>query len=94
MQQDRPAAPVLCELMRAYVSQSRERGNALAENAISLAESRRREAAVNFARSFVGLEGFKPSKAVEAGAQQFIKGDIQLADFVQAKSSREQPDNA
>ena len=54
------------------------------------AESRRREAAVNFARSSVGLEGFMPSKAAETGARQFIKGDIQLADFVQVKPDAEQ----
>lgn len=72
------------------VNQSRERGRNPANDAISPAESRRREAAVNFARSSVGLEGFKPSKAAEAAARQFIRGDIQLADFVQAKPVAEQ----
>lgn len=82
-QEDRPAAQVLREFMRVYVNQSRERGHSSpANDAISMAESRRREAAVNFARSSVRLEGFTPSKAAETGARQFIKGDIQLADFV------------
>lgn len=85
--EDRPAAQVLRELMRAYVSQARERGHGSVNNAISSAESRRREAAVNFARSSVGLEGFKPSKAAETGARQFINGDIPLADFIQLTSS-------
>ncbi len=49
------------------------------------AESRRREAAVNFARSSVGLEGFKPSKDAETRARQFIKGEIHLADFIKVK---------
>jgi hypothetical protein len=88
--EDRPAAQVLREFMRAYVSQSRERIHSPANDNISPAESRRREAAVNFARSSVGLEGFKPSKAAETGARQFIKGDIQLAEFVQVKPDAEQ----
>ena len=91
--QDRPAAQVLREFMRAYVNQARERGRSPANDAISLAESRRREAAVNFARSSVGLEGFKPSQTAETGARQFIKGDIQLADFVRVKPDAEQIHN-
>ncbi len=83
--EDRPAAQVLRELMRAYVNQSHERGHSPSHDSISQAERRRREAAVNFARSSVGLEGFTPSEAAETGARQFIKGDTQLADFVQVK---------
>jgi len=83
--EDRPAAQVLRELMRAYIAQMHTRGHRPAKDAISAAERRRREAAVNFARASVGLEGFKPSKAAETGARQFIKGDIQLADFVRVK---------
>lgn len=83
--EDRPAAQVLREFMRAYVSQSRERGHSPANEAISSAEKHRREAAVNFARSSVELEGFKPSEKAEADAHQFIKGHIQLAEFVQVK---------
>lgn len=52
---------------------------------ISKAESRRRVAAVGFARASVGLEGFNPSKAIEADAQQFIAGRSTLAEFVQMK---------
>lgn len=81
--ENRPAAQVLRELMRAYVDQSRKRSGSPVDSAISTAEKRRREAAVNFARTSVGLEGFKPSEAAEARARQFIHGDIQLADFVQ-----------
>ncbi len=83
--EDRPAAQVLRELMRAYVKQSRDQGPIPEQNTISPAESRRREAAVNFARSSVGLEGFKPSKDAETGARQFIKGEIHLADFIKVK---------
>ena len=88
--EDRPAAQVLREFMRAYVNRSRERSHSSANAAISPAESRRREAAVTFARASVGLEGFKPSKAAETGARQFIEGDIQLADFVQVKRGAKQ----
>ena len=73
------------ELMRAYVNQSRERVSGPVNTAISATEKRRREAAVNFARASVGLEGFTPSEAADTGARQFIQGDIQLADFVQVK---------
>jgi hypothetical protein len=89
LQEHRPAAQVLREFMRDYVTQSRERGNSQANDLVSPAESRRREAAVNFARASVGLEGFKPSKAAETRARQFIKGEIQLADFVQVKPDAE-----
>lgn len=84
--ENRPAAQVLRELMRAYVQQSRERPGVPANAAISAAERRRREAAVNFARASIGLEGFTPSEAAEAGARQFIRGDIPLADFAQGKA--------
>lgn len=83
--ENRPAAQVLRELMRAYVNQSRERFSGPVNAAISAMEKRRREAAVNFARASIGLEGFTPSEAAETGARQFIRGDIQLADFVQVK---------
>jgi hypothetical protein len=91
--EDRPAAQLLREFMRAYVAQSSERRHSRANESISPAESRRREAAVNFARASVGLEGFKPSKAAEARARQFIKGDIQLGDFVQVQPDAEQAHN-
>lgn len=89
MQEHRPAAQVLREFMRAYVNEARERQNAPANDAISAGERRRRENAVNFARSSVGLEGFKPSKAEEAHARRFINGEIELAEFVQVKAEAE-----
>jgi len=88
--EDRPAAQVLREFMRAYIAQVRERGHRPASDIISAAERRRRENAVNFARSSVGLEGFTPSDAAEADARRFINGDISLADFVQVKSDAAQ----
>jgi len=48
--EDRPAAQVLRELMRAYIAQVRERGHRPANDIISAAERHRRENAVNFAR--------------------------------------------
>lgn len=38
--------------------------------------------AANFARASVGLEGFKPSEAVEQQAARFVAGEIDLAEFV------------
>lgn len=85
LKEHRPGAQVLREFMRAYVNQTRERGNSPANDAISPIERRRREAAVNFAFASVGLEGFKPSNASEMAARRFINGEIGLADFVQVK---------
>ena len=79
----RPAAQVLRELMRAYVTQVSQERLAPANDALSLAERRRREDAVAFARSSVSLEGFQPSEPAEVHARRFISGDIQLSEFVQ-----------
>ncbi|WP_238875311.1 antitoxin VbhA family protein [Achromobacter xylosoxidans] len=50
---------------------------------ISEAERCRRQSAVNYARTSVGLEGFSLSEADEAHAQRFIDGQISLQEFVQ-----------
>lgn len=49
---------------------------------ITQVERRRREAAVNFARANVGLEGFKTTPEEEARCRRFIAGDIDLAAFI------------
>ncbi|MBC3209879.1 antitoxin VbhA family protein [Pseudomonas sp. SWRI111] len=49
---------------------------------ISDTERRRREKAVNYARSSVGLEGFYLSKNDEKHARCFINGEIDLTEFV------------
>lgn len=46
------------------------------------AERRKRQAATDFARASVGLEGFKPSEAAEQQAARFVAGEIDLAEFV------------
>jgi len=51
-------------------------------DAMSAAERKRRQEAVNYARASVGLEGFKLSEADEKHAQRFINGEIELAEFV------------
>lgn len=94
MLEDRPAAHVLREFMQTYVNQSRERDHGQTKKVISQAERRRREAAVNFARASVGLEGFKPSKAAENDARLVIKGDLQLVDFVRVNPDAEQSDRS
>lgn len=84
--EDRPAAQVLRELMRAYVSQSRERGHGPANDFVSPAESRQREKAVSFARASVGLEGFKPHKADKELSRQYVAGEITVSDAIKAIS--------
>lgn len=46
------------------------------------AERRRRQAAADFARASVGLEGFKPSEEAEARIRRHINGEIELAEAV------------
>lgn len=53
---------------------------------LSVAERRRRQAAADFARASVGLEGFKPSEEAEAQMRRHINGEIDLAELV--KSAR------
>ena len=48
----------------------------------SNAERLLRRDAVNFARASVGLEGLKPSGALESQARRFINGEIDLAEFL------------
>ena len=48
-------------------------------------ERRRREGAVNFARTSIGLEGLRPSMADEERARHFIDGEIPLDVFADPK---------
>lgn len=89
LQEHRPAAQVLREFMRAYVSKARERQSVPVNDVISAAERRRRESAASFARASVGLEGFKLSNEVEAQTRRFINGEIELAEFIQVKADAE-----
>ena len=49
---------------------------------ITEAERRKRQAAADFARASVGLEGFKPSEEAEQHATRFVAGEIALAEFL------------
>ena len=69
----RPAAQVLRDLMRDYVEQSRSY-----TSRISAAERKRREDALNYARSSVALEGFNVPDAYSKEAERFIRGEIDL----------------
>ena len=73
----RPAAQVLRDFMRDfmrdYVEQSRSRAPR-----ISAAERKRREDALNYARSSVALEGFNVPGAYSKEAERFIRGEIDL----------------
>ncbi|MDD2746716.1 MAG: antitoxin VbhA family protein [Acidithiobacillus ferrooxidans] len=79
----RPAAQVLREFMRDYVEKTRS--CATVRPPMSAAERERREDAVNYARSSVGLESFKLSRDDEEHAQRFINGEIALAEFVKVR---------
>lgn len=53
---------------------------------ISDAERSRRQSAVNYAWTSVGLQGFSLSEADEAHAQRFIDGQMSLQEFVQPRA--------
>lgn len=55
---------------------------------ITDSERRRRQAAVDFARASVGLEGFKPSPECEAQAVRFINGEIEIAEVIATINER------
>lgn len=57
--------------------------------ASAAAEKRRRQKAVDFARSNIGLEGFTITEKLEAFAQRYIDGEIDLDEFAGAKLSNE-----
>lgn len=57
---------------------------------LSVAERRKRQEAVNFARASVGLEGFKPSPECEAQAVRFINGEIEIAEVIATINERAQ----
>jgi hypothetical protein len=82
--EDRPAAQVLREFMRAYVNQSRERLQKPANDLITPEEMYRRERAVNFARASVALEGFKPYEEDEELSRRYIAGEITISDAIKA----------
>jgi hypothetical protein len=89
--ENRPAAQVLREFMRAYVDQvhhkrgASKRGASIAANdVISEYERQSRAKSVSFARASIGLEGFSPSAEDEALALRFVKGDINIEAAIKA----------
>jgi len=48
---------------------------------ISAAERKLREDTVNYARAFVGLEGFSIGEAAEHDLRRFVDGKIDLPNF-------------
>ena len=82
---NRPAAQVLREFMRVYVTQARQRLHAPANDVISAAERRRREKAAEFALASVRLEGFEPSPEALERMQRHANGEISLTDVVPVK---------
>jgi hypothetical protein len=53
-----------------------------AKKTISAAERRLRERSVNFARASMRLEGFHSSNEAEALAQRFVRGEIDLDEYL------------
>jgi hypothetical protein len=53
--------------------------------ALTPAERKKREEAVNYARASVLLEGFKLSPADEERGRRFINGEISMAEFVKVR---------
>lgn len=51
---------------------------------ISPAERQQRQAAINFARGSVRLEGFVISEEAETIARRFVEGEMALAEYVEA----------
>lgn len=49
---------------------------------ISDPEKARRRKAIDSARGNIGLSGFKISEALEARAQRYVNGEIELADLL------------
>jgi len=83
--QNLPAAQVLRELMRGYikqVNQSSQPEHHPVRVGVSEAEMRRREAAMKFAWASAGLEGFKPAKNAEVQALRFVRGEIDLDEYM------------
>lgn len=79
----RPAAQIVSELMRAYLSQTQEYvGDKPQPVAISTAERQRRYEASESATANVALEGFKQTKEAQAHAQRFINGEIDLKGYL------------
>jgi len=77
----RPAAQVVRDLMRDYVERSREQ----VKCSITPEERRRRQKAVDYARASIGLEGFELSEADKAHAERFIRGEIDIKEFVKVR---------
>lgn len=75
-----PAAQALRNFMRDYVQRERS-----LVPAITPAERKRREEAVNYARASVGLEGFKIGEAEEQHARRFIDGEIDMPEFLKGR---------
>ncbi|MDR2000321.1 MAG: antitoxin VbhA family protein [Zoogloeaceae bacterium] len=73
----RPAAQVLRELMRSYVDETQVK-----HGLISIEEQRARQAAVDFARGSVALEGYKSTPEDEEHCRRYVVGEIDLAAFV------------
>ncbi|MDO4682468.1 MAG: antitoxin VbhA family protein [Lautropia sp.] len=79
----RPAAQVLRDFMREYVQRSAARKTPQTISVpIGHHNRREREEAINYARASVALEGFQLSPTDEEHAQRFIRGEIDLAQFV------------
>jgi hypothetical protein len=76
----RPVTQVLRDFMRAYVEKAQARTETRPR--INAAERERRQAALDYARASVELEGFKICPEAEEHGRRFINGEIDLPEFV------------
>lgn len=75
-----PAAQVLREFMRTFVKQ--QRGSMPSSSPVTT--QAQRQAAVNFGRGSVALEGFVVSQGAEELSQRFVRGEISMEECITA----------
>ena len=81
--EQRPAAQVLRDFMREYVSHVRQAPTDKS-SFIAPAEQSRRQNAFHSALASVGLEGFKVPDEYEVRAKRFIEGEIEFSELTKA----------
>lgn len=74
--------------MQTYIISAKEK--ALIRSNITPNEQRKRQAAVDFARASIGLEGFQLAPDTERIAQRFIHGEIDFNEFMRVPPMQSQ----
>jgi predicted transcriptional regulator len=74
----RSAAQILREFMRDFVAKN----NISAASTTAQSTVEERQAAINFGRASVALEGFTVSSAVKAQQQRWVRGEISMEECI------------